>query len=54
VFGSRTDVRLAAAVGVAERQGGRLHPYALFLLTVKPEQSGFRLREGGYTIKKPK
>lgn len=50
MYGSRTARWQAAAVGVAEQQGGRLHPDTLFLLTVKPEQPDFRLRWGSYML----
>ena len=49
VFGSGTARQQAAAVGVAERIGRQALPHDLFLLTVKPEQTGFRLRGGEVT-----
>ena len=47
MFGSGTARQQAAAVAVAEMIELQAPPHALFLLTVKPEQPGFRLRGGG-------
>ena len=52
VFGSGTARQQAAgsSSGRGRTIGQQAPPHALFLLTVKPEQTGFRLRGGGVYI----